>query len=198
MTNKTNRNFRAFSLGEVLLAGFVLTVGLLSISALMAKSLKNSFEIRDSIIAVELSQEGVELVRNVRDNNLAQGGSGFAAFDSANTNRHCRIDYSDSFSYPDKDTVNPKLDCDVSQGAASRYTLDYTNAGFYQHQNSQNPNTRFSRYIYINANLSGNAKTALVRSFVYWGGGIPDPNDTGQCSVAKKCVFTEVNLTNWK
>ena len=81
-----------FSLGEVLLAGFVLTVGLLSISALMAKSLKNSFENRDSIIAVELAQEGVELVRNVRDNSFIADADGFAKFSG---NKHCRIDYND-------------------------------------------------------------------------------------------------------
>src|SRR3990172_3491439 len=109
----SHKHYKAFSLGEVILAGFVLTVGLLSISALITKSLQNSFENRDAIVAILLAQEGVELVRNVRDNNLAAGGTGFVAFDSSG-NKHCRIGYNDIFSYPDANTVNPKLDCAAS------------------------------------------------------------------------------------
>jgi Tfp pilus assembly protein PilV len=186
---------RGFSLGEVLLAGFVLTTGLLSISALMVKSLQNSFENRDTIIAVELAQEGVELVRNVRDNDLAAGNDGFTAF--SNLDKHCRINYNDSSS---------SLDCNSSQGSASRYTLQYS-VGFYQHNNTSAE--RFSRYIYINKVTSGSEINALVRSFVYWGDSLWTPGGmgavggrgtgySGNCTIAKKCVFTEVNLTNWK
>lgn len=191
--NFQTKSRRGFSLGEVLLAGFVLTTGLLATSALMVKSLKNSFETRDTIIAVELAQEGVELVRNVRDNNLAAGGTGFAAFGN---DKHCRIDYDD--------TVTSMLDCTTSQGSAPRYTLQYS-GGFYQHNNTSAE--RFFRYIYINNAGSGSEIKYLVRSFVYWGGGASGTfklvdagvnGNTVNCIVAKKCVYTEVNLTNWK
>jgi Tfp pilus assembly protein PilV len=205
MSYKTRTKLSGFSLGEVVLAGFVLTVGLLSISALITKSLQNSFENRDAITAILLAQEGVELVRNVRDNNLAAGGTGFVAFfDSISNRKHCRISYNDIFSYSDANTVNQKLDCAVSQGSTSRYNLGYTASGFYQHDAG---NGKFSRYIYIEDKTSGGDINYLVRSFVYWGGGASGAFkllDTGangditKCSIVKKCVFTEVNLTNWK
>jgi hypothetical protein len=185
-------NLKGFSLGEVVLAGFVLTVGLLSISALITKSLKNSFENRDAIIAVLLAQEGVELVRNVRDNNLAAGGTGFVAFD--NSKKNCRMIYSDS-----------SIDClgagNEPNSNKSRYYLEYASDKMYKHTGIKG---KFSRYIYIKDKTVGSDINYLVRSFVYWGGGAlgtftPAGDDnTTECSIAKKCVLTEVNLTNWK
>jgi Tfp pilus assembly protein PilV len=184
--------YKAFSLGEVVLAGFVLTVGLLSISALITKSLQNSFENRDAITAILLAQEGVELVRNVRDNNLAAGGTGFVAFNSSN--KHCRMSYNDS-----------GIDClgagNEPNSNKSRYYLEYASDKMYKHTGIKG---KFSRYIYVDMNTNGSTINTLVRSFVYWGDGAsgtftPAGNgSTTGCSIAKKCVFTEVNLTNWK
>lgn len=182
-----------FSLGEVLLAGFVLTVGLLAISALMTKSLKGSFETRDTIVAVLLAQEGVELVRNVRDNDfVASSGNadGFPASSFDINKKYCRMSYNDS-----------NVDC---LGAAnepnsnkSRYYLEYTPGNkMYKHTGNQG---RFSRYIYIDYDDS--AKEATVKSFVYWSGGnAPSGIESGNianCNIAKKCVYTEVFLNSW-
>lgn len=173
---------------EVLISSFVLAIGLVAIMALIAGGLKNSFESRDTIIAVGLVQEGAELVRNVRDNDFAAGGNGFARFSGQ---RHCRIDY--------RANVNDNLDCSVYAGSTSRYGLQYT-GGFYEHGGSG----RFSRYVYIEYN---GTDAATVRSFVYWGGGasgmfmLSDVGDTGnaaRCIAAKKCVFTEIKLESWK
>lgn len=187
------KTLRGFSIGESLLSAFVLTVGLTAIVALVATSLKNAFETRDTVIAVGLAQEGVELVRNVRDNDFAADNDGFTHFSGSN-DRHCRIDYT-------ADTGS-NLDCNASAGSLSRYTLEYTN-GFYKHGSGS---SRFARYIYIDYD-NNSPKTALVRSFVYWGGGgsgmfrVSDAGnngDTTKCTAVKKCVFTEINLTSWK
>ncbi len=176
---------KGFSIGEVIISSFVLTIGLVAVTALIAKSLKNSFGTRDAIIAVELAQEGVELVRNVRDNGFAAGGTGFADF---SPNRHCRIDYDDSIT---------SLDCDASLGSPSRYYLQYRD-GFYGHFGSTAE--RFSRSLYIDYNDPGaDQENAFVRSFVYWGTFIPPSTGAADnCTIANKCVFTEVQLTNWK
>lgn len=175
---------RGFSIAEVMFAAFVLTIGLLAIVALIANSLQNALETRDTIIAVELAQEGVELVRNVRDNDFAAGGDGFAGFLN---DTHCRIDYNDAAD---------SLDCGPSVGSASRYSLQYDN-NFYEHGSGSG---RFSRYIYIDYDDMGQ-KNALVRSFAYWGGDFTPPDTGGSaanCTVADKCVFTEIKLTSWK
>lgn len=173
---------KGFSIGETVLSAFVLTAGLLSVSSLVASSMRQSFDGRDTIIATELSQEGVELVRNVRDNDFAIGGTGFASF--VNARKHCRIDYNDSMT---------SLDCQATQGGAARYTLQYSGS-FYRHNNTAKE--KFSRYIFVDYN---GTTQAIVRSFVYWGAYIPPADgNSSQCNSANKCVFTEVDLMNWK
>jgi len=187
---------RGFSLGEVILAGFVLTVGLLAISALMAKSLKYSFESRDAIIAVLLAQEGAELTRNVRDNDFAIGNDGFNSSDGfVPSDKHCRISY---------DEAPYKMDCvsgngNIPKNNLNRYYLEYT-SGLYKHTGSSG---RFSRYIYVDYDDA--KKEATIKSFVYWGAKVSSdvPSDiesgvTVSCTVANKCVYTEVFLTSWK
>ena len=56
-----------FSLIEVLVALFVLSLGVSAVFLLMSKSLRSSMDARDQIIASQLAQEGIELVRNLKD-----------------------------------------------------------------------------------------------------------------------------------
>lgn len=186
------KNLRGFSVGEVLLGSFILAMGLTATTALIAGSLRHSLQAQDVIVAAELAQEGVELVRNVRDNDFAEGGNGFNPF--SNGRRHCRRDYVEA--------VGSALNCQGGQGSASRYYLEYRSgfggpAGYYQHSNTRG---RFSRYIYVDYNQSGGEHTALVRSFVYWGGAPVPPSDgsTASCISVNRCVFAELVLTNWK
>ncbi|MFZ2187609.1 MAG: hypothetical protein WAV46_03250 [Candidatus Moraniibacteriota bacterium] len=171
---------------------FVLTVGLMTVLALISSSLRQSYETRDTIIAVELAQEGVELVRNVRDNGfISDPTDPFKRFLSQ---KHCRIDYTvDS---------NADLNCRGSVDTLD-YLLQYKD-GFYQYD-ATGTGSRFSRYVYID--YSNANQTAIVRSFVYWGRGASgmfvlgdagSTGDTAYCTVAKKCVFTEILLTRWK
>jgi Tfp pilus assembly protein PilV len=184
------KKLKGFLIAEVLVASFLLTAGLVSIMGVMNSSLRYSLGSQDTIIAVELAQEGVELVRNVRDNDLAAGRNGFTSFDASNKN--CRISYSDT-----------SVGCQSGQGSESRYTLKYI-GNFYRHNDTSSE--RFSRYIYMKR-TGGTSPNVLVRSFVYWGGGASgmfraaDTGSTGvttSCTIAKKCVFTEIILTIWK
>ena len=62
-----------FSIAEVVVAVFVISTGLLAIISLIINSLNYSMLSRDQVIASQLAQEGIELVRNVRDNNIFNG-----------------------------------------------------------------------------------------------------------------------------
>lgn len=198
---------KGFSIGEVLLAAFVLTSGLLATSALMSTSLQNSFETRDAIIATQLAQEGIELVRNFRDNDFAAGGNGFSNnYLFHNSQRRCRLDYSDN-TPSDLSSLTCHNTAPSSSGAgASRYTLHYTNALVPYAHTGTSPE-RFSRYIYIGYD-QGSADDqyddfAVVKSYVYWGEVVPDfpnPDNTtfSDCTIKNRCVFTEVTLTSWK
>lgn len=173
---------RGFSLIESLLSIFVMSVGLMTIVAVIGGSLRSSYDTQDTIIAAELAQEGVELVRNVRDNDFVAGNDGFSDFDNK---KHCRIDW------------RATLDCQANQGGNSRYTLQYV-GGAYGHGGSGE--TRFARYLYIDHSGSGADQRAVVKSFVSWGtfdisrinNGDPD-----RCNESTTCVYTESFLTAW-
>ncbi len=196
--NKKNKQ-RAFSLGEVLLAAFVLSVGLTAATALVATSVGKTYDNRDAAIGVELAQEGIELVRNVRDQNFAQekdgipSGQGFSGF--SETDKHCRMDSNEDLftCYPSQGTPGTRsyyLDDPASPASGSRY----------QHTAATR---RFARYIYIDYNDTN--KNARVVSYVFWdwtnGGAMPAfvPSDggTSSCTLANKCAFSEVFFSRW-
>lgn len=185
---------KAFSLLEVLLSVFVMSVGLMTIVAVMSGSMRHSYDTRDTIIASGLAQEGVELVRNVRDNDfdpIVVGDNGFAHI--PNLVSQCRIDW--------KHVVTNDVDCANDGGRPavdpSRYYLQYV-GGKYEHASATKE--RFSRYIYISKSGSGDTERAEVRSFVYWGT-LPSfgiNGSTGSCTLDNKCVFVESFLASWK
>ena len=182
------KNIKGFLITEVILSLFVLTIGLTTTIALISSSLRQSFDNRDTIIAVELAQEGVELVRNVRDNGFINGpGTPPGPFYKFRDQKHCRIDYTVDYT--------ADLDCTGSLRGAAYYALAYT-GGFYKHIGAVG---KFFRYVYIDYNNA--SETATVKSFVYWGGLFTPPNSggsTADCIIANKCVFTEIFLTNWR
>ncbi len=190
---------KAFSLAEVLLAAFTLSVGLTATAALVASSIEKTYGNRDAAIGVELAQEGIELVRNVRDQNFAQekegipSGQGFSGF--SETDKHCRMNSSDNLftCYPSQGTPASRsyfLDEPASPGAGGRY----------QHTSATR---RFGRYIYIDYNDA--AKNARVVSYVFWGwtndnampSFIPNNGGTTSCTLENKCVFSEVFFSRW-
>lgn len=183
------KSARAFSTPEVLLSVFILATGLVTIVAVMSGSLGYSLRNQDAIVATELAQEGVELVRNVRDNDFVAGNNGFTHF----SNQHnCRVSWDDD--------ATADIDCAANGSRPSntpaRYYLQYS-GGLYKHTGGAQE--RFSRYIYINTTGSSDNERAEVRSFVYWGTFVPadDGSSTG-CAEAAQCIFTESFLTAWK
>lgn len=172
---------------EVLLSVFVLSVGLMTIVAVISGSLRYSYETRDNIIATGLAQEGIELVRNVRDNNLITS-DGFDTYFHDNR-EHCMI------------SVTTDLDCNNVRGAIARYHLQYS-GGLYT--DVDNTEERYSRFIYIDYRDSGGDKRALVRSFVVWGSfaptvaNIPNDGNPANCNASPNCVYTETFLTAWR
>lgn len=185
-----SRKLPAFSIVEALFSMVILTVGLLSTTLIVAKSLSYSFDTRDTIIGIQLAQEGAELIRNSRDNDFLLGNEGFTQFSNS---KHCRASYDDD--------PASTLDCNSSQGGASRYSL-VQSGGFYKHTGATG---HFSRYIYVDLQNVASDPSAHILSFVYWdwtAGGfpsfIPSNGDPSGCTLQNKCVYTESYLTSWK
>lgn len=190
--DKIKKN-KGFSIGEVILSVFIMSVGILATFQLFIVSARDIMDERDSIIASMLAQEGIELVRNIRDNNWADRtcpiksscASGwvdtFANLPIANNN-NCRVDINSS-------EINATNDC----GSASKIlNLDVNN----RYVHSAGTATKFRRRIaFIHSNAGTDDETVDVRSFVSWDNS--DPDSITECNIENKCIFSRVILRNW-
>jgi hypothetical protein len=181
MKNKL-KSERGFTIMEVLLSAFVLTFGIVAVLSLMSQSTVSSFDIRDSIIASELAQEGIELVRNERDNGMLADG---ASYNFSNlpdplnaSHSKCRIDYKND------------MECD-SGFSLDSYRLYRDNDGFFS-KNVNGIATRFNRKMTIDDFSGGNG--VRIRSIVSWDG---VERTFANCDVSHHCVAIEDILTNW-
>ena len=206
---------KGFSLLEGVLAIFILTMGILPVAGLITSSSRISLQARDAITAAGLSQEGVELVRNVRDNNLAQVNGGASGADGFNYfpvlaavgNAYCRIDSDYSYSYPGGKDV----DCTYSSAGDSAFQLKTKSDDFYAHTGANS--SKFYRQIVITPGTAGSGtadnRIMTVTSFVWWGNpsafdtsGYPRPSTSASagkfCTVSRNCVFAQVTLSLWQ
>jgi len=69
---KLNKNNNGFTLLETIVAVGLIVVGLISALALITTSLFYVSNIQDRLVAANLTAEGIEVVRNIRDNNWLQ------------------------------------------------------------------------------------------------------------------------------
>lgn len=67
---KNNYQKSAFTLIEIIVVLFIVSMALLGILSLISQSIRAQNYNKKSIVANQLSQEGVELIRRIRDNNF--------------------------------------------------------------------------------------------------------------------------------
>ncbi|MFA6048088.1 MAG: hypothetical protein WCV59_00030 [Parcubacteria group bacterium] len=181
-----NKKYHGFYLVEAIIALFLITVGLLVTVDLLSSTMKNTFEDRDNITAVLLAQEGVELVRNLRDNNFALGLEAFEAPRFPSTTNLCSIDKN-----------SPRLFC----GAEKNFNLNLSNKFYVTGSGS-----KFKRRVAIQYSGDGTASdptndTAVTVTVIWKGDMSSDfPADgtlATKCTAAKGCAYVEVHLTRW-
>ena len=119
--NKT----KGVSLIETLVAIFVLTVGIVGAFSLSMNIISFTNYNSNKLIASYLAQEGVELVRNIRDSNWLDNDNN----DALPSDGEYIVDYNS----------------DLTNGSEDLYINDN---GFYEHDNSPNE-TVFKRKIYV-------------------------------------------------
>lgn len=178
-----------FSLVEVLVTLMVLSIGIAAVSALMIGNIKSSNNAKNQVIASELAQEGIELVRNLRDNHLTTSPK----FDSGGA---CMLDGNDY-----RIGKNNPLVCPYNTvgGSAAALYVDAGNigctadiSGFYNYTNAcgatSRTKTKFYRKIQISNSIS--SKQVVVTSIVSWNGtGLPlGLVDSSYCTVGNKCI----------
>jgi len=175
---------RGFSFVEVIISIFIIVVGIVATITLLGKSMKESLDSRDQVIAGLLAQEGIELVRNIRDNNWANWATSAVSFDHITAGDNCRIDKNDNYptdlicEYPNTEDLALKIDSN----------------GMYSHTGTTA--TKFYRKLNIVDLILGEEKK--VTSMVVWSGSsTPFFPVVTECNTAKKCAYTEIILTKW-
>lgn len=183
---KQYENYAGYSFIEGIVATFIVTAGMLAVVQLMTASLTVLFNSRNQTMATFLAQEGVELVRNIRDNNWAAGRATFNSPNfPVNDSTDCRADlYSTSIN-----------NC----GNGNNKILQKNAAGIYRYD-INSPNSGFQRKISIIYD-TGNQATAdvvTITSAVTWNSNdLPSTPTAANCNLASHCVFVSVVLNKW-
>lgn len=171
-----NTMHKGFSFIEVMLSVFLMSAGMVAAISLIGAGLKESIDSRNQLIASLLSQEGVELVRNIRDNNWADGNPSFAGIGTSN---NCAV------------SVSTALTC---SSPVTTLNYNWTNHVYSHNTGAGETPTKFSRQIRLVD--SGNDK--IVTSIVIWKGSFSDIADIiTECTTGAGCSYAQLTLTRW-
>lgn len=89
------RSEKSFSLLEVVVSITVFLAAMIGVIGLLSFNIVNAALLRNKLIAANLAQEGIEIVRNIRDNNFLQREAGnYIAWDYRLGAGSYRADYS--------------------------------------------------------------------------------------------------------
>ncbi len=86
---------KGFTLLEMIMAVFVIMVGIVGVYGVFSRLISQSSLNSSRLVAVYLAQEGVELVRNIRDGNWLEPGG--TAWDAGLADGEYIIDYDDAY-----------------------------------------------------------------------------------------------------
>ena len=146
-----NNNDAGFTLLEVMLAIFFLTVGIGGAFMVIQKTVGLSSVSVSRLVAANLAQEGIEIVRNIRDTNWLEGEDWDKDIGGAiETTTYHEADYNDT-----------ALSLWVDPGT----NLNYDDDGFYSYNSVTNP-TKFKRKITISKDAD--ADKLKVTVIVEW------------------------------
>jgi prepilin-type N-terminal cleavage/methylation domain-containing protein len=170
MLNKSIKNGfkKGFTVIEVMVALFIIVTGIVGISGLLSQTVASSSLVSSKLIAGYLAQEGIEIVRNIRDSNWLEQRSEPAIFwDQGIPVGNWEADYqSISLSSP-------------FAGSGSYLKIGNSN-GLYSYSAGQT--TKFKRKITINKDTD----VIMITVTVFW-----DEKRKNQSFVVKE------NLYNW-
>lgn len=90
---KLKSNKRGFSLIEVVVSATIFIVAMFGVTALISLNIANAALLRNRLIAANLAQEGIEIVRNIRDNNFLAPDDPPVLWDQNLDEGDWRVDY---------------------------------------------------------------------------------------------------------
>ena len=81
-SSRSGTNRRGFSIVESIIGIFIVASVFTTFLAILPQAIKTESHAQRTIIATSLAQEGIEMVRNLRDNNLKLGNDAFTIYSS--------------------------------------------------------------------------------------------------------------------
>lgn len=200
------QNKKGFSLIEGVIATFILSIGIIAIFSLLTKGLSQSLSNTKNITALGFAQEGVELVRVVRNNDYIKDSNNvFVTLDSitgvSGTNSTCRVSPAmASIASTFKLTVS--MNCNAGYGADDyRLALsDLVDPVRYYHHGVTDPlatREMFWRRIYISK--TGDSRQVMSVVFTRapatneWPANM-NASEVAKCTSQKGCVFSQALL----
>lgn len=172
---------KGFSLVEVLVTMMVLSIGITTVAALMTSNLKSLNNSRDQVVASMLAQEGIELVRNLKDSGKLDvdkdGVCNFAQDGPCNDHRLI---------------VDATTTSDIEKASNDQKVRLYLADDYFTHD-TEGEDTKFFRALDIEVSgVASSQRILTVTSHVTWNdegfsaiSGFP-----GTCNIANKCVST--------
>lgn len=149
---------KGFSLIELIVCLFIINFGMLGVLSLVLQNIKVENTNKNALIAAQLTQEGIELVRNTRDNNWLSREDWKINVANYNNSPTYVVDYLNA---------NNKA-VDKIDNVDARLYLN--NSGYYTHDSANNSLTIFSRLISVSEHkIATSASTYLdIKSTVRW------------------------------
>ena len=171
MMNKHTQFNRGFTLVETLVAVAILMIAIAGPLTIANQALIVALGSRNAMIATYLAQEGMESIKNIKDNNgTANFGSGIVG-DMCTSMRWCATPnarqniIAGSVSVVVCGSIMPAGTCDL-------YTKDGVDSYIYSDNSSDQHQTPFTRYYYI---TNSTANEFIVTVVVSWtDGSIPN------------------------
>ncbi len=157
-----------FTFIEVIVAIFIMSIGVVGTLIAVQAAISSTSQSCSRLAAANLAQEGIEIVRSIRDTNwLEQRTATTTPWDENVGAGDWEADYTDT------NIEDPSLDlCVFPCGYNNLQFLKKTDGGFYNY--SSGNDTQFKRKITIEkTDLNGDEKPDKIKVSVtvYWGGG---------------------------
>lgn len=145
-----------FTLIETLIAILIFTTALVSLMTIAGRGIGATSSARQQITAHYLAQEGLEVVRNIRDSNFNSGNAWDSGFSSCTLSDPCGVVYGNGGTAPSLGSCSGN--CGVAQ----------SNGAFVDAQNGT-PST-YQRFIYAipSVDAQGTVDGYKVISKMYW------------------------------
>ncbi len=157
--NSTTKYAHGFTLIETLFAILIFSAALVSLLAIAGKGITATGQVKNETVAFYLAQEGLEVVRNVRDSNFVSGNpwdTGFASGPDCSTTNGtgCYLEFTGGV--PKLAQISNQTDAEI-----------FFNAGLYADQGQTS--TGFSRTIEVTPVANGGTPDEYtVTSRVRW------------------------------